>query len=450
MADPIFDWPGPHAERPFLWTETVRWTHGAVAAQAEALLAAVPKGDRILVRANAGVHAVAPLVACWMRGAIAILVDPRESEESAERIAAATHSTIWHPGPALRLTGQEATGASRIRTDRRAVGLRTSGSTGEPKIAVHRLASLLANAAASNRRVPFGHDDCWLLSLSPHHVGGLSILLRAMLAGGCVHVGGGPGALNRDLLEHRWITHVSVVATQLRRMLDDPALDRRSRSLRAILLGGGATPVAWRDEAIARQWPLHVTYGLTECASQVSTARAVAGAEPSDAGEALDGVSVRCAADGEIVVTGPTVFDGYLDHAPVHGAFATGDLGRIDERGRLHVTGRRDAMFVSGGENIQPEEIEIALCSVPGITGACVVAVDDPIWQRRPVAFVAGTFDVAALELALGRLPRFKWPDRILAMPPDEAERAKPRRGVLATRLDGPVLWRRPAGPRDA
>lgn len=442
-----FLWPVGCADRPFLWSPTHRWTHGAVAAQVSALAADLPGAERLLLQPRGGPHGIPPLLALWLRGSMAVLVDPREPPDSVERLSASARAKPWEPGPALRLASGAGAEPLAFDPSRPVVALRTSGTSGEPKFAVHRLASLLANARASNARVPFGEDDCWLLSLSTHHIGGLSILVRAMVGGGCVFLGGGPGAVAADLAAERSITHVSLVATQLRRLLDEPSLDRRMRSLRAILLGGGPTPAAWRREALDRGWPLFVTYGLTECASQVTTGRAVVDGGDCDAGTPLDGVDVRCAADGCIVVRGPTVFDGYLDGEPADGVCITGDLGRVDGAGRLHVTGRRDAMFISGGENVQPEEIENALRTVRGVVGVCVVAVDDPVWQKRPVAFVAGTPDLASIETALAALPRFKWPDRLLAMPADEAARAKPRRASLLTNLDAPVLWTRPASP---
>jgi O-succinylbenzoic acid--CoA ligase len=446
-------WPGAHASRPFLRTATQCWSHAEVAAQAQAHLARVPAAERVLIAGRGGMHLVPALLAAWAHGALVLLVDPRESAAEIERIAASARAVVWHPEPALRLSNAPEA-ILRFDCARPAVALRTSGSTGTPKFAVHALRSLVANARAANARVGFGSDDGWLLSLAPHHVGGLSILVRAMLAGGCVVLGDGPGALAADLRAERAITHVSVVATQLRRLLDDPGLDRRVRSLRAILLGGGPTPAAWREEALDRGWPLFVTYGLTECASQVTTARASRSDESvkaddvvsasTDAGTPLDGVGVRIGGDGEIVVSGPTVFIGYLDAPPLaEPSFATGDLGVVDAHGRLHVTGRRDAMFITGGENVQPEEIENVLRSVPGIEAAAVIAVEDPVWQWRPIAFVAGRFERDALEAALARLPRFKWPDRMLEMPAGERERAKPRRSVLAASLDAPTLWTR-------
>jgi O-succinylbenzoic acid--CoA ligase len=304
---------------------------------------------------------------------------------------------------------------------------------------------------AANARTPFDPGDRWLLSLSPHHIGGLAIVVRAMVGGGTVRIGRGPGAIVEDLKRDASITHCSLVATQLRRALDDDECIERMTRLKAVLLGGGPAPASWRHEAVQRGIPLSATYGMTECASQVTTGLATEEDDADDAGTPLDGVEVRVAGDGEILVRGPSVFAGYFEGGVLRdarrsdGFFATGDRGRFDERGRLHVLGRKDAMFISGGENIHPEEIENALREVSGVNVVCVVAVDDATFQKRPVAFVAGDFDAGEFERALiARLPRFKWPDRIYAMPEEQAARAKAERGVLATLASSEtarVLW---------
>jgi O-succinylbenzoic acid--CoA ligase len=439
MPNGSFVWPS-RPSAPFLWSDRLRLTQEALARQAAALAETIPDAERVVVRSAPGLHAIAPLLACWLRRTLAILPDPRDSPDEMARLAQATGAAVWTPGPPLALSGRDAQ-PLEFDTAKPAVAVRTSGSSGEPKLAVHTLGSLLTNARAANARIPFVEGDCWLLSLSPHHVGGLGILMRAMVGTGCVHVGESPGSIAADLREHRWITHVSVVATQLRRLLDDRSLDRRIIALRALLLGGGPTPASWRREAVERGWPLSVTYGLTECASQVTTSIASSTDDATDAGLPLDGIGVRCDEQGEVHVSGPTLFTGYLGRPPIGAEFATGDLGRMDARGRLHVLGRRDAMFISGGENIHPEEIENVLRSIPGIESACVVAVDDREWVKRPVAFVSGPLETSAIEASLAALPRFRWPDRILRMPEEEAARAKPRRAKLLQHLDAPIVW---------
>ena len=128
------------------------------------------------------------------------------------------------------------------------------------------------------------------------------------------------------------------------------------------------------DEALARGLPIHTSYGLTEMASQVTTTPP--GASPGElrtAGRVLPGREVSISGGGEILVRGETLFAGYVDGEKVDrpldadGWFHTGDLGDLDEDGYLRVLGRSDNLFISGGENIQPEEIEEALCSLEGV-----------------------------------------------------------------------------------
>jgi O-succinylbenzoic acid--CoA ligase len=441
-------WPqSTHGDAPFLVDAAGVVDHRRVFEEALALR--VDGSFASVVSSRCDRRSIVEIVACWLRGSAALVLDEREPatlRASTERLAAALPRSAW---------------SAATVEERCAVVLRTSGSSGTPKFAVHRHASLVANALASARRTPFGPGHRWLLSLSPHHIGGLSIIVRAMVGGAAVRLGRGPGGVLDDLRDDADVTHVSLVATQLRRLLaseDRGAVDRRMRSLAAILVGGGPIPAALRSEAIDRGWPVFATYGLTEAASQVSIGPLRRGAPADDAGRPLDGVKVAIDATGEIVVRGPTVFAGYLRETtpgsaaierPAGGVLRTGDRGRIESDGSLCVEGRLDSMFISGGENIQPEEIESVLRDVPGIEQACVVAIDDPEWQRRPIAFVAGSFAVRDLLRVLdARLPRFKWPDRIHPMPRDDAERAKPRRGELAAAARrGDVaepLWTRP------
>jgi O-succinylbenzoic acid--CoA ligase len=133
--------------------------------------------------------------------------------------------------------------------------------------------------------------------------------------------------------------------------------------------------------------------------------------------------------DEQIMVAGAPLFRGYVtkrgivDPRTDDGWYPTGDRGRIDATGRLHVLGRRDRMFVSGGENIQPEEIETVLERLEGIERAVVVPVPDPEYGERPVAFLRGLAPGAApaLREALAEtLPKFKIPDAFHSFPASE------------------------------
>jgi o-succinylbenzoate---CoA ligase len=191
--------------------------------------------------------------------------------------------------------------------------------------------------------------------------------------------------------------------------------------LKAILLGGGPVPVSLVDEAVSRAFPVHTSYGLTEMASQVTTTPPGASHEElRTSGRPLPHREVGISGDGEILVRGETFFAGYVEGDAVDrpldadGWFHTGDLGGLSENGCLRVLGRKDNLFVSGGENIQPEEIEEALSSLEGVEVAVVVPILDPEFGARPVAFVRmadGTVKGETLAHALEKvLPRFKIP----------------------------------------
>ena len=324
--------------------------------------------------------------------------------------------------------------------DRPATIVYTSGSSGAPKAAVHHWANHIHSARASNERVPLRQGDSWLLSLPLYHVSGIAVLFRCAEAGAETIV----PAQDMPLLEAiagRRPTHVSLVPTQLQRLLDeDPAV---LAHVKAVLLGGGPIPARLLERAVAEGVPVHITYGMTETASQIATTPRLAPEDVPDPGAPpLISGAVRVTDDGEIEVSGPTLFMGYLTGDGVErpetdaGWFPTGDLGYWDERGWLHVTGRRDNLFISGGENIQPEEIEAELARLPGVLEAMVVPVADETFGARPVAFVRASsepVDSAAIAAALAeRLPKYKIPIAFLPWPIEAEQGLKPSRAQFA------------------
>ncbi|MEY3142238.1 MAG: hypothetical protein RLY21_731 [Planctomycetota bacterium] len=315
------------------------------------------------------------------------------------------------------------------------VVLPTSGSSGEPRLVDLSLEAMEASARAGAQVIPFGAGDVWHASLAPSHVGGVMILMRARFLGGAVRFGAQPRAW-RDL---EGSTHVSLVAAQLARLLEDRA--PVPSSLKAVMLGGGPSSRGLRDAAIARGVPLFATYGMTETCSQVATGALAHGDPATLAGAALPGVSITIdAASEEILVDGPMLARGEFVRdslVPLARPLATRDAGFLDAAGRLHVVGRLDAMFISGGKNIHPEQIERALCELPFVRAACVVGAPHAKWGMRPVAFVdLASSPPRALAPILGdTLERHLVPDAFYAMPADEAARMKPSRAALAARL---------------
>lgn len=333
--------------------------------------------------------------------------------------------------------------ASLLPLEARATGVCTSGSTGRPKIAVHTLGNHVYSARGSAENIPLTTGDQWLASLPLYHVGGLAILFRCALAGATVAI----PAEDMPVAEAIQVlrpTHVSLVATQLKRLLESAdASPDSTASLKAILLGGSAIPSGLLDAAYDRAWPVHTSYGSTEMASQVTTTPPNAPREVlRSSGRCLphrtvtirdaQGEAVDPGDEGEICVGGKTLFAGYAtggeEEGGVNGAldaartaageFRTGDLGRIDSDGRLHVSGRADRLIISGGENIQPEEIEAAIERCDGVLRAAVVAVPDDEFGQRPVAFVEWENEPRDLASHLRkRLAGYKLPDAVYPMP---------------------------------
>ncbi|MDA1045242.1 MAG: o-succinylbenzoate--CoA ligase [Verrucomicrobia bacterium] len=329
----------------------------------------------------------------------------------------------------------------------------TSGSSGTPRAALHSLGSHLMAAQASNLHNGLGAGDAWLLSLPVYHVAGLGIIFRCIVAGATIVISEGRPELS-VVLAAQCVSHLSVVPTQLERLLEAPTGHATRVPLKSILVGGAACDERLVARAHGAGLPVFRTYGMTEMCSQIATVAPGRGAaSPSAAtGSALPGVDLRISATGEIEVRGAALFLGYVDgdclERPLteDGWFRTGDLGTLSRTGELWVTGRIDNMFISGGENIQPEEIEQALCALPGVLQALVVPVEDKTFGQRPVAFVrteSGLLKDAEWSVALDALlPRYKQPTRFLAWPAlrSGAEMKLDRRAFRALASDAPAF----------
>jgi O-succinylbenzoic acid--CoA ligase len=333
---------------------------------------------------------------------------------------------------------------ARYGLDQPATIIWTSGSGGTPRAVLHTVANHYYSALGANRNLRLHTGDRWLTSLPLDHVGGMAVVFRCWLAGATI-VMPDPGRALGDMVADCHPTHLSVVGTQLQRLLlQHPAWDSQSLP-RVVLAGGGPMPPALMEAARKGRWPIYRTYGLTEMASQVTAVRPDSPPQKrwSTAGVALRHREIRIAASGEIEVRGQTRFRGYVEDGDLvtpfdeEGWYATGDIGCLDEEGYLTVVGRKDAMFISGGENIQPEEIEQALEGIAGIEQAVVVPIADDEYGQRPAAFVRavnGAFDAAALAASLESiLPRFKIPDAFYPWPVvDDGPDLKPDRCRLA------------------
>lgn len=415
--------------------------------------------DSATADAAGGLAALAPIVDLGGLGA-----EPLD----AEPVAAVRPGIRTGGGRPAGTAGDPAGRAAPLVPDRPGAILFTSGTTGLPRPAILRHRNLLASAAAWNAFLRPRRGDVWLSALPFSHVAGLGIILRATLAALpiVVHERFDPDAVLRDLRALR-VSHLSLVPTQLRRLLDAAGPARiEAPAVRGLLLGGAPIPPELVRQAVAAGLPIVPTYGLTEAASGVTAlAPGDAVRHPESAGRPLSGIEVRVLGDdgdraepgqiGEILVAGPTVFAGYEDdpeataRALAGGWLHTGDLGALDEDGRLVVVERSAERIISGGENVSPTEVETVLTAHPDVAEAVVVGRPDPEWGSVPVAGVAlrrgsplADASADALEASLQAFARehlaaFKVPKRIVRL--DAVPRTssgKIRRGVAAERIE--------------
>jgi hypothetical protein len=287
-----------------------------------------------------------------------------------------------------------------------------------------------------------------------YHVSGLAILFRTLLSGAAMVIPAKNVSLPKTLLS-RSVTHLSLVPTQLHRLLQTTKGKDALCQLKLILLGGSSIPETLLDQSAQLGLNVQTTYGSTEMASQVATGK-------SGFYQVLPFREVRIAADNEVEVRGKSGFLGYLDGTGLHqpfdenGWFKTGDIGLWCSKDlkknqgdvkSLKITGRKDNMFISGGENIHPEEIERILLQFGKTEQAVVVAVEDTEFGARPVAFLktGEYFSESNLQNFLEkRLAKFKVPDLFLALPELIESEIKHNRVELSkfaqTQFD---LWRK-------
>lgn len=308
---------------------------------------------------------VAGLRRIWDDGDAVLPVDPRLPRPAADAVLAAMRvGEPVEPGDAVVVP--------------------TSGSTGEPKGVVLTHAALGASARASSQRLAVSPDDCWLACLPLAHIGGLSVVTRALLTGTALTFA----------FDDPAATLVSLVPTQVDRM--------DVSRFRVVLMGGSSD---WRGDRAAN---VVRTYGLTEAGSGVAYD-----------GVPLDTVELRVDANGQVWVRGPMLLRCYRDGTDpkdADGWFPTGDAGCFED-GRLHVDGRMGDVIVTGGEKVWPASVEAVLRAHPQVADVAVVGRPDDEWGHRVVAVVVAEGEPPTLDGLRGwvkeRLPAWCAPREV-------------------------------------
>jgi O-succinylbenzoic acid--CoA ligase len=304
--------------------------------------------------------------------------------------------------------------------------LTTSGSTSEPKIVAHTFENFYYSALGSNLSIGLQNIHRWLLSLPLYHVGGISLIFRCFLVGAGIVIS--EQGMVDALTQHK-VSHVSFVSTQLYRLLKQMNTSTLPH-LEMILVGGGPISKKLCQSAIAQGLKIFPTYGMTEMSSQITMESLKLNEDDFSAGIPLPFRQVKISPNGEIMVKGKTLFQGYwtrekqIELPLEDGWFSTKDLGTFTKDGRLIVLGRKDNMFISGGENIHPELIERELYELRGIEQAFVIPTLDEEYGQRPVAFIKQNDKKYSLEevrtLLREKLPGYCLPIKLIHLPDQE------------------------------
>lgn len=316
---------------------------------------------------------------------------------------------------------QSQTADNKSPIDRGWLCLPTGGTNGAMRLARHDQDTL--SAAVRGCAAHFKAGPVNAVGVLPlHHVSGLMAWMRCTLTGGRYE----PWAWT-DVEAGRWPEmaagdwYLSLVPTQLQRLLGRSDAEKRLRRFRAIFLGGGLAWPELLDRAAAARLPLAPAYGATETAAMVTALRPdefLAGRR--GCGRPLPHARVEVNSEGVIQITAESLFRGYYPYWRKAGPWETEDLGRLDDQGGLHVLGRKDAIIITGGEKVDPSEVEAVLLATGRFADVAVVGVPHPEWGQMVTAcYPAGAPapDLAAVERSVeAQLAPAKRPKRYLAV----------------------------------
>ena len=288
----------------------------------------------------------------------------------------------------------------------------TSGSTGTPKGAQLTPANLVASADATHQVL--GGTGQWLLAMPAHHIAGIQVLVRSLVAGVdplCLDLSDGFSIPAFARAAHKLAatgdrSYTGLTPMQLAKAMDSLEGIEALRTFDAILVGGAATHPQLLDAAVKLRITVVTTYGSSETAGGCVYS-----------GTPIPGARVRIGEDGRILLGGPMIAQGYrnVDSSAFSvddsgtSWFATSDAGAFVGN-TLNVNGRLDAIINSGGLKLHPEQLEQHILRVPGVEAACVVGIPEPRLGQMIVAAYSGWASRADILEALDDLPRWQVP----------------------------------------
>ena len=395
--------------------------------------------DRILIYLPSGVELIEIILACFEIGAVAAPISPKltEGERNViiDKIQPKLIITNWNkklpdfPSPipvsCIEELPNASSGCSVIKNDYiynsddiTAIIL-TSGTTGIPKAVQLTYGNFEASCNNWNEFLQFQSNDQFLCCLPLHHIGGLAVMLRALMFGFSVNlVSTFEAKLVLDTIIKYPVSIISLVPTMLKRILDLEGGLKAIKSLRWILLGGGPSPEYLLDLCIKEKLNIVKVYGMSETCSGTVGLKLLD--EPQNklyAGRPFNGAKIWTE-NNELYISGPMVMKGYVGEAATNGHHNSHDLGQVDNGNLVFLDIRRKDLIITGGENVNPLEVEEALLQIEGITDAAVIGVEDVEWGEKVVAYIVNSeFGIHNSEFRMklkGRISDFKIPKEFI------------------------------------
>ena len=398
--------------------------------------------DRILIYLPSTVEAIEIVLACFEIGAVAVPISQKFTDSELEQIITTIQPkliiTSWNqklPDSRFPISvscieelPNASSGCSVITNNYKkniedvCSIILTSGTTGIPKAVQLTHGNFEASCNNWNEFLQFQPNDQFLCCLPLHHIGGVAVILRALMFGFSVNlVSNFEAKLVLDTILNHPVTIISLVPTMLKRILDLEGGLNALKSLRWILLGGGPSPEYLLDLCIAKKLKIVKVYGMSEtCSGTVGLKLLDEPQKKLYAGRPFPGVKIWTEND-ELHISGPMIMKSYVGEPETDGSHNSHDLGRVDEDNLIFLDIRRKDLIITGGENVNPIEVEEALLQIAGVTDATVVGVEDAEWGQKVIAFVVNNesrITNKGLRMKLKeQLSDFKIPKEFITVP---------------------------------
>ena len=370
----------------------------------------VKSGDKILIHLEGGLEVVELILSCFEIGAIAAPINSNMTDNEKEII-------IKEIDPKLIITSWQASSINiksrliipieelpnssggcaissnsyKMNLDDICVIILTSGTTSLPKCVQLTYNNFYSSCSNWNNFLEFKADDQFLCCLPLYHIGGLAVMLRALLYNFSINL---ISTFNPEIvlktIQKNPVSIISLVPTMLRRILDFQNGVDQLLTLRWILLGGGPCHDSLLDFCIANKLNIVKVYGMSETCSGTVGLKLLN--EPQNkhyAGRPFSGAKIW-SKRGELHISGPMVMHGYLNKLEANNTHNSHDLGRVNKDGLVFLDIRRKDLIISGGENINPLEIEQAILNLNNILDVAVTSKEDRDWGQKVVAYFVG------------------------------------------------------------